>query len=79
MSKSVFVLVNDISPTTPLVTCSLCLSVLHGDEWIGVEPTIRALRSYERDQPPRLDPGLCDDCRTMLAARRRPPAVTLAA
>jgi hypothetical protein len=79
MSKRVFVLTDDISPTTKLVTCSLCLSVLHENEWIGVEQTIRALRTYERDQPPRLDPGLCDDCRIVLDARRRPPAVTLAA
>lgn len=78
MSKRVFVLADDISPTTPLVTCSVCLSVLHGKEWIGVEQTIRAVRSYELDQPPRLAPGLCDDCRRRLAARRRPALRTAA-
>jgi hypothetical protein len=70
MSKRVFVLVDEVSPTTALVTCSICLSVRHGSEWIWPEQTIRALRSYANDQPPRLAPGLCDDCRYRLNARR---------
>lgn len=71
MSKRVFVLVDDVSPTTALVTCSICLSVLHGEEWIGAEQTIRGLRTYARPEPSRLAPGLCDECRRRIDARRR--------
>jgi hypothetical protein len=71
MSKRVFVLVDDVSPSTALVTCSLCLSVLHGRDWITAEQTIRALRTFARPDPPRLAPGLCDECRNRLDGRRR--------
>jgi len=70
MSKRVFVLVDDVSPTTALVTCSICLNVLHGEEWIGAEQTIRALRTFARPDPPRLAAGLCDECRARIEARR---------
>jgi hypothetical protein len=71
MSKRVFVLVDDVSPTTALVTCSVCLSVLHGEEWISAAQTIRGLRTFARPEPPRLAPGLCNECRNRIRTRRR--------
>jgi hypothetical protein len=57
-------------PQARLVTCSICLSVRSGDEWIGAEQAIQELRSFTLGEPPPLAPGLCDDCRSELSARR---------
>jgi hypothetical protein len=53
-----------------LVTCSICLRVLRGSEWIDAEEAIRELRSFARRQPLRLGHGLCDACTDELAERR---------
>jgi hypothetical protein len=47
---------------TALITCSMCLRVLRGSEWIEAERVIDEIRSYELEAPPRLRPGLCDFC-----------------
>jgi hypothetical protein len=60
----------DVVGRVSLVTCSLCLRVLRGDEWIDAEQAIRALRSYDLPSPVSLAPGLCDECRDELAERR---------
>jgi NMD protein affecting ribosome stability and mRNA decay len=53
-----------------LVTCSICLSVRRGSQWIDAEVAIRELRSYESREPVRLAHGLCDDCNEDVAGRR---------
>jgi hypothetical protein len=45
-----------------LVTCSICLRVLHETGWIAAEDAIRELRTFDLPEPVRLAPGLCDDC-----------------
>jgi hypothetical protein len=73
------VTIPSISPTAAewsqaaLPTCSLCLSVWYGDMWIGAEHAIHVLRTYAHWQPPRLTPGLCDECRGEISARRSGP------
>ena len=53
-----------------LVTCSLCLRVRRSSEWLEAERVIRELRSFELVSPPRLEPGVCDDCADAIFARR---------
>ena len=53
-----------------LVTCSLCLSVRRGSEWMEAERVISELRSFELASPPRLQSGVCDDCAEAIFARR---------
>jgi len=53
-----------------LVTCSLCLRVRRGPEWLLAERVIRELRSFELVSPPRLEPGVCDHCADTIFARR---------
>jgi hypothetical protein len=53
-----------------LVTCSLCLSVRRGSKWMDAERVIRELRSFEHVSPPRLQPGVCEDCAEAIFARR---------
>ena len=53
-----------------LPTCSLCLSVWHGGAWVAAEHAIHLLQTFSFWDAPRLAPGLCDDCRSQLAARR---------
>ena len=53
-----------------LATCSICLRVLRGFEWIDAEQAIIELRTFTLGEPVRLAPGLCDDCREELAERR---------
>ena len=58
------------SHTVSFTTCSVCLGVLRGEEWIAAEEAIRELRTFERSAPPRLLPGLCDDCHDAIGERR---------
>jgi hypothetical protein len=53
-----------------LTTCSLCLRVLRGDEWIKVEQVIRERRSFVLQVSPRLEPALCPHCTEVLRRRR---------
>jgi hypothetical protein len=55
---------------TDLVTCSLCLRVLRGSEWIDAEHVIREIRSYELEAPPRLHSGVCEFCAESIFSRR---------
>ena len=57
------------SGTDP-VTCSLCLRVRRGSAWVESEDVITELRSYELDAPPRLLPGVCDECADAIFDRR---------
>jgi hypothetical protein len=45
-----------------LTVCSVCLRVRRGSRWVAAERVIHQLRSFERDAPPRLLPGLCESC-----------------
>jgi hypothetical protein len=53
-----------------LVTCSLCLRVRRGRKWLEAERVISELRSFELASPPRLQPGVCDDCAELIFERR---------
>lgn len=53
-----------------LVTCSLCLRVHRGSEWMDAERVISELRSFELASPPSLQSGVCDDCAESIFARR---------
>jgi hypothetical protein len=53
-----------------VVACSICLRVLRGSAWVEAEEAIRELRSFERRDPVRLGPGLCNDCCDRVAERR---------
>jgi hypothetical protein len=55
---------------TTLITCSLCLRVLRGSEWVDAERVIGELRSYEFDAPPQLEPAVCDFCADSILDRR---------
>ena len=62
-----------------LVTCSVCLRVRSGLEWIEAEHFIREIRSYELDAPPRLLSGVCDFCAESIFERRVPVSQPIAA
>jgi hypothetical protein len=62
-----------------LPTCSLCLRVHHGSEWVDAELLIRKLRSYELEAPPRLESAVCDFCADAIMSRRARVAEQLAA
>jgi hypothetical protein len=62
-----------------LITCSLCLRVLRGAEWIEAERAIRELRSYELEAPPRLESAVCDHCAEAILSRRARAAEAVAA
>ena len=62
-----------------LVTCSLCLRVHRGSEWMQAELVIRETRSYELAAPPRLMPGVCDVCAESIFGRRMQIADAIAA
>jgi hypothetical protein len=64
---------------THLITCSLCLRVRRGSEWLGAEDVIREIRSYELAAPPRLHPGVCDVCAESILSRRMQAAEPTAA
>jgi hypothetical protein len=52
-----------------LVTCSICLRVQRGSQWIDAERVIREIRTY--DEPlPRLQRGMCDECVESIFRRR---------
>jgi hypothetical protein len=53
-----------------LVTCSLCLRVLRGSEWMEAERAIRELRTYELEALPRLTSGVCEACAVSIFSRR---------
>lgn len=55
---------------TDLTTCSLCLRVLRGSEWVEAERVIREIRSYELEAPPRLHSAVCDGCAESIVSRR---------
>lgn len=57
-------------PRTGLATCSLCLRVLRGSEWMEAESVIREIRSYELEAPPRLESGVCEPCAEAILSRR---------
>jgi hypothetical protein len=53
-----------------LTTCSLCMRVLRGEQWVQAELVIRELRSYDLPAPPRLRSAICDDCAEAILSRR---------
>ena len=53
-----------------VIACSLCLRVLHESGWIDAHEAIRRLRTFAHPAPVGLDPGLCDHCLEVVAARR---------
>jgi hypothetical protein len=55
---------------TDLITCSLCLRVLRGSEWMEAESVIREIRSYTFDALPRLQSAVCDVCAESIFNRR---------
>ena len=55
---------------TDLVTCSLCLRVHRGSEWIEAEHVIRETRSFELDALPRLQSAICEVCAESIFSRR---------
>ena len=57
-------------PRTGLATCSLCLRVLRGSEWMEAESVIREIRSYELEAPPRLQSAVCEPCAEAILSRR---------
>jgi hypothetical protein len=61
---------NVLAQPIRLVSCSVCLRVLHDSEWIPAEVAIRELHSYGFPEPVGLAPGLCDDCSAAVAERR---------
>jgi hypothetical protein len=64
---------------THLTTCSLCLRVLRGSEWMEAERVIREMRSYELDAPPRLQSAVCDVCAESIFSRRAQAGEPIAA
>jgi hypothetical protein len=55
---------------TDLVTCSLCLRVRRGADWVEPEEVITELRSYELVAPPKLLPAIFDACADAIFDRR---------
>jgi hypothetical protein len=55
---------------TNLITCSLCLRVLRGGDWLEAERVIREIRSYELEAPPHLQDAVCDACAESIFSRR---------
>jgi hypothetical protein len=53
-----------------LATCSVCLRVRRGSEWIEAERVISEIRSYDFDAPPRLGSAICDGCADSILSRR---------
>src|SRR4051794_27165177 len=60
-----------VMTTSPdLITCSLCLRVRRGSEWLEAERVISEIRSYELDAPPKLRSALCNMCTESIFCRR---------
>jgi hypothetical protein len=55
---------------TDLITCSICLRVLRGADWVDAERVIRETRSYELKAPPHLHEAVCDACAESIFSRR---------
>jgi hypothetical protein len=55
---------------TDLITCSICLRVLRGAEWVDAESVIRETRSYELDALPHLRDAVCEACADSIFNRR---------
>jgi hypothetical protein len=55
---------------TNLITCSICLRVLRGAEWVDAERVIREIRSYELEAPPHLRDAVCEACVETIFSRR---------
>lgn len=53
-----------------LSTCSLCLRVRRGSQWLEAERVIREIRSYELEAPPRLRAAVCEGCADSIYRRR---------
>jgi hypothetical protein len=70
---------HDMDTQLDLVTCSLCLRVHRGSEWMQAELVIRDTRSYELAAPPRLLPGVCEVCAESIFDRRMQIADAIAA
>ncbi len=66
-------------PQLDLVTCSLCMRVRRGSEWMDAELVIRDTRSYELATLPRLLPGVCEACAQSIFSRRVQIADVIAA
>jgi hypothetical protein len=62
-----------------LTACSVCLRVLHGNDWVDAETVIRQFRSFDLGTTPRLKPALCGGCVRSLRERRARLAEPLAA
>jgi hypothetical protein len=56
--------------STDFITCSICLRVHRGSEWLEAESVIKEIRSYELQAPPRLRSAVCDDCAESIFGRR---------
>jgi hypothetical protein len=56
--------------THTFTTCSICLRVLLGSDWIEAEPAIRELRTFALEKPPRLESGVCPECADSIRRRR---------
>jgi hypothetical protein len=69
----------DSGSVTGLVTCSVCLRVLRGSQWMEPEAVIREMRSFELEAPPRLEPALCTICADSILSRRSEAQEILAA
>jgi hypothetical protein len=61
-----------------LITCSICLRVRRGSEWLEAERVIRDTVSYEGELP-RLRGAVCDDCAKAILRRRENREDALAA
>jgi hypothetical protein len=64
---------------TDLITCSLCMRVLRGSDWIEAEHVIREIRSYELDDLPRLHSRVCELCAESIFNRRTSMSQAVAA
>jgi hypothetical protein len=58
------------SPQAGLVTCSICLRVQRGSNWVEAEEAIRDLRTFDLSAPVRLEAGICAGCGDGIAERR---------
>jgi hypothetical protein len=67
------------SSSTDLITCSLCMRVLRGSEWLEAERVISEMRTYELDELPRLHSRVCDSCAESIFSRRAQAGAPLAA
>jgi hypothetical protein len=62
-----------------LDACSICLSVRYESHWIEPGIAIRAMRTFELDSPPRLQPAVCERCAAVLARQRNRVEIARAA